>query len=96
MQPTVLSQIAIQLVCVHAINIALCKHGELSVVALTDEFFYFKIGTWLLRSELVAREGQDLETLVSKLQVQIRDELVVHMRIASPSGHIDEHDSFFV
>ena len=96
MQLAVVAQVSPHLVRVLPVDLALGEHGKRGIVALSGEFLYLCIRARLLPTELIAREGKDLETLLSILLVEICQLSVVVGGEASLGGHVDEHDRFFV
>ena len=59
------------LICVLAVHLALGEHWERGTVAFTGELLYLRVSARFLPTELVAREGKDLETLLSILPIDI-------------------------
>ena len=68
---TVSAKVTIHLICVLAVDFALCEHGESCFVALPGKLFDLKIGARLLPSKLIAREGKNFETFVPILLVDV-------------------------
>jgi len=89
------SQIPKHFVRCRAIHLALGEHGEICVVTLACKLLYLCIRAGFLPTKLVAREGKDLETLLSILLVQVCQLTVVVGGESSFRRHIDEHDDLF-
>ena len=80
------------LVCVSSIHIHLSHHREVRLEALADEVHNFLLCARLLRSELVAGEAKNGETLVLVLVVQLGGGGVPALGVAALGGGIHDED----
>ena len=82
-------------VCIRSVDLALAHDGELSRVSIADELGNVGVALRLFGSELVAREANDLEALISELTVRLDQLFVVPVGIASCAGNVYYEDGLF-
>ena len=93
-QRTIHSQELVDRVGISAVDVDLWKHREFHAVCRLCPFLDLGFWSWLLASELVAREGKDLETLVTELLMELNHFFVVLGGEASLCGHVHNHDAW--
>jgi hypothetical protein len=76
------------------IDFNLFENWEFGVELGSDELQDLLVSARLLTHELIAREGQYLQALDSKLLVHLGEEFVVGGSEASLTGYIDNQDGF--
>ena len=84
----VAAKVAIDRMSVGIIHIDLGHEFELGVHVVLSERFDLSISARLLTHELIAREGEDLESSIAELLVQLVQLPVVLRRQTSLGGHI--------
>lgn len=85
----VLAEVLPRLVCVFAVHVGLVHRGEFDAVILLERLDLL-VGAWLLPAKLVARIGDNLETLLFVLLGQLDEAFVVRVGQASFGGHVDD------
>ena len=72
-----------------AIDLSLCKHGELSTLVLS-KLFDLRVAAALLATECVARESEDLKALALVLIVELNEVSILRSHAAG-RGNISDH-----
>ena len=91
----ILSKELVNWISIRAIDVYLGEHRELYVVLALRKCLYLLISAGLLPIELIAREGQYLQALLSELLVELHHFAVVAVREASLRRHVHNHDTLF-
>ena len=81
---------------VRSIDVNLGEHWELHAVLGRCKRLDLLIRAWFLPVELIAGEGQNLQTLFFELLVELNHFAVVPVREASLGRDIDDHNTFFI
>ena len=84
----------VDIVRVFQIHVNLREHREGSIVLAPSKLFDFRFGSRLLVTELIAGEGEDFETLVLELLMELNHFFVVLIGQASLGRNIDDHNTF--
>lgn len=65
------SEVVVDWMAVDTVDLDLLEDGELCAILASCEFVDFLSSSWFLTCKLVAREGQNLQSLVSELGVHL-------------------------
>ena len=90
MELRILPQKLVHRVSIGAVHINFFEEREVNSVLVVDESLNLLRGSWLLVVELIARESQNLQALVTHSVVHLNQLLVVRIGQSSFSHHI--HD----
>ena len=90
----VVSEEAVNRVRVGKVHVDFRHEWEFGIEAIPDSCFDLCVAAGLLAHELVAREGEDLESPLTILLVELVHLPVVLRRQTSLGRHVDDQDAF--
>ena len=82
--------------CVSTIDLNLAEEREFRLVSLGRVLLDLCVGAWLLASELVAREGKDLQSCRTILVVDLDHLSIVLLGESSVLCDVNDQNSLFI
>ena len=85
-----------QWMCVFTIDLNLFKDWEFGIEVFINKLSNLLKGSTFLAEELIAGEGQDLESFWTKLLMHLHHGLIVGTGQSSLACYVDNHNGFFI